>query len=1462
MSTDPAIPENDANLSGLGRALLESKEGSKPSGPWVPPTAEELGKLLPEYEIVKMLGRGGMGAVYMGRQKSLDRPVAIKILSNTLDEADASFAERFKNEARAMGKLNHPGIVAVHDFGQTSGGLLYIVMEYVEGTDVARMIAKEGRLHTDHAMAITAHVCDALAYAHERGIIHRDIKPANIMVGYDGVVKVADFGLAKMTHSNASGLTQSGMAMGTLHYMAPEALMLGSAVDHRADIYAVGVMLYQMLTGKIPQGMFKLPSLQIPGLDPRYDAIIAKGIMEDREARYQSVSEMRRDLDGILTQPVVKVEAEVSQAPAALPTQARPQRPGGMPYRAPQSVAHQKPVAKSSSAWLVWAVLGVLALGGGYVLLNRSSQGGQTLGETPKDRSLANNATPTAPVTVAVTPPQPAPMIVPTSPVESVSKTDMKTATATERRPFRWELTFTKETYESRSSLPQPRPTPEDVNLIQSDHNHGVLRWQFADKRLSQPGLKITGALMRFHTADTQAAGTESRLFVTFDEKTIGSQSGALVNTWNEISLNTDKIPRNSMPFDLVLQCGQNGVVVCNQKSKFPARLILIGEETNAVTVTDSPVFDLQQLPDFRTRVANYQKARHAQLGDLTTKFRNALTTTKTAAPADAAAYDAALAQITTRTTEIEKNLTATEVNPLATLPALAVAAPARLKELWSIFGSETAKIETALVASLDQSLATVQASLTQAANLEAAKAVESYRKQVLALFAAPSPAVALDLMSLADWSKVGGAIWEVVGGAFQSSAFLDGYLTRVLPYDEYELTGEFMASATANGGVFFSLARAPVTGQSNSGYQLQLAGTASLGKSKTGSIGGNLVRDNRFADDTWIAFRIRLANGKIQAWLNGVTYADFSQPPESEKPRGRMIALHQKGVGTVSYRNLRVTPVTPAATTVVPPPASSANRTLLQATKDKPFVNSLGMKFVPVRITGGPTDGKTLLFSVWETRVRDYAAFAAANTDVETSWKDLNEAGVTQTPDHPVVNVTWNDAVRFCEWLTKKDGIICRLPSDHEWSCAAGIGDSENPALTPIQKNSTRKSRRTDGPEYPWGTDDKPPSGFANYKGTQTDAFPFTAPVGSFPATADGLHDLWGNATEWCADWHDPASKMQHVLRGHSWENWGPVRTVNWRLTMPREANGTMVGFRCVIELPVATTSATPPAVVSPTITTNQAPPVSRTPASTATTSLASATKDKPFVNSLGMKFVPVRITSGPTDGKTILFSVWETRVQDYAVYESDTGRKAISPAFQQKPDHPKVMVSWEDANQFCEWLTRRERQNGSLSASERFRLPKDHEWSCAVGIGDRENAAMLPSEKAGRLGLTFPWGTEWPPAKVVGNFAGEEFRPAYEAGKYSGHARGIIGGWRDGFVETSPVGSFPANDAGLYDLSGNVWEWCEDWHDSLKKDRVYRGGSWTNFASGGLSSAARGYRPPTSLLDIVGFRVVLELP
>ncbi|MDZ4404079.1 protein kinase [Prosthecobacter sp.] len=373
---------------------------------WEPPSPEALQAAMPQYEVTEFLGRGGMGAVYKGRQISLERPVAIKILSKELDEREQGFAERFKNEARAMAKLNHPGIIAVYEFGETADGLLYIVMEYVEGTDVARMIARNERLTVEHALAITTWVCDALAYAHARGIVHRDIKPANIMVSADGAVKVADFGLAKVRGSNGEtlGLTQSGMAMGTLHYMAPEALMLGSAVDHRADIYAVGVMLYQMLTGKLPQGMFKLPSRLVPGLDARFDEIIARAMREDRDTRHQSAAELRSELDGIHTHPMVRQGAGSSQMPFS---------------RAPENVVDSAVVEMeprvSKRSWVggvaVFLAAGVV-LAACYLWLNSSSDSGvdstttisTVSGSTGQDTTESEKPPPTASLGTATSP--------------------------------------------------------------------------------------------------------------------------------------------------------------------------------------------------------------------------------------------------------------------------------------------------------------------------------------------------------------------------------------------------------------------------------------------------------------------------------------------------------------------------------------------------------------------------------------------------------------------------------------------------------------------------------------------------------------------------------------------------------------------------------------------------------------------------------------------------------------------------------------------------------------------------------------------------------------------------------------------------------------------------------------------------------------------------------------------------
>jgi serine/threonine protein kinase len=198
------------------------------------------------------------------------------------------------------------------------------------------MIRAQKKLPPDHALAITAHVCDALAVAHAAGIVHRDIKPANVLINQQGQVKVADFGLAKIDDPGSHGLTKTGYAMGTPDFVAPEALMLGTAVDGRADLYAVGVMLYQMLTGQIPRGAWQPASVLSPGTDPRFDQIILKAMQYDRESRYQSSTELRQALDIILTVPLVKQDAP---AAAVVPAAEVAQVPA-------QRSAAQKPVAK------------------------------------------------------------------------------------------------------------------------------------------------------------------------------------------------------------------------------------------------------------------------------------------------------------------------------------------------------------------------------------------------------------------------------------------------------------------------------------------------------------------------------------------------------------------------------------------------------------------------------------------------------------------------------------------------------------------------------------------------------------------------------------------------------------------------------------------------------------------------------------------------------------------------------------------------------------------------------------------------------------------------------------------------------------------------------------------------------------------------------------------------------------
>ncbi len=627
---------------------------------------------MPQYEITGIIGRGGMGAVYKGRQSKLDRDVAIKLLPESLtqDGDEMNFVARFELEAKAMAKLNHPAILSVHDFGETSEGQLFFVMEFIDGMDIQQYIKEHGgTLPQDHALSITAHVLDALEYAHKNGIVHRDIKPANILLNKDGQVKIADFGLAKALptegEEDAPALTMSNVAVGTPDFVAPEALDCDGKPDHRADLYAVGVMLYCMLTGKLPRGAFKYPSEIRSELDPRLDGIVEKAMYANPDSRYSSARELRLAIDPIITTPMSRVQ---------------------------------------------------------------------------------------------------------------------------------------------------------------------MIEQQEAETRAIQ--------------------------------------------------------------------------------------------------------------------IAEEEKAQ-----------------------------------------------------------------------------------------------------------------------------------------------------------ALQAS-------------------------------------------------QVQLAKER---KTKTGMVIG-------------VGVAVVLVIGGLVAFL--------MKKPEDKPDEGNTPA--------VSVAEPKTTPVKKEQPKKPKPaPAGNTTTTLASATKDKPFENSLGMKFVPVPITGGPSDGKTVLFSIWETRVSDYTAFINANPARE--WP---KADFPQDVSHPAVNVSWEGAQAFCVWLTERDrkkGKLgkdehYRLPTDHEWSCAVGIGKEEDAEVIPAAKSGKIADI------FPWGKKWPPPKGSGNYYGEETkrnpvavtsqvtiegynDGYDRTSPVGSFEANEYGLHDMGGNLWEWCGDWLNPNDKERRVLRGTSWHVGSRDNLLSsFRGSYAPATRVYDYGFRCVV--------------------------------------------------------------------------------------------------------------------------------------------------------------------------------------------------------------------------------------------------------------------------------------------------------
>jgi serine/threonine protein kinase len=271
-------------------------------------TPQVLGE---RYEIGGVLGRGGMAEVHRGRDLRLGREVAVKVLRHDLAR-DPSFQVRFRREAQAAASLNHPAIVAVYDTGEDRtpiGATPYIVMEYVEGETLRDVIRREGRLDPERAMSLSADICGALDFSHRNGIVHRDVKPGNVMITPQGTVKVMDFGIARAVSDSAATMTSTAAVIGTAQYLSPEQAR-GESVDARSDVYSMGCLLYELVTGAPPfmgdspvavayqhvREDPKLPSSINPQIPRELDAIVLKSMSKNPANRYQSAAEMRNDL--------------------------------------------------------------------------------------------------------------------------------------------------------------------------------------------------------------------------------------------------------------------------------------------------------------------------------------------------------------------------------------------------------------------------------------------------------------------------------------------------------------------------------------------------------------------------------------------------------------------------------------------------------------------------------------------------------------------------------------------------------------------------------------------------------------------------------------------------------------------------------------------------------------------------------------------------------------------------------------------------------------------------------------------------------------------------------------------------------------------------------------------------------------------------------------------------------------
>jgi serine/threonine protein kinase len=1212
---------------------------------WLPPSAERLARLLPQFQVERLLGAGGMGAVYLGTQVSLHRKVAIKLLPAEL-AGNTEFVNRFKREARTLARLQHPGIVAVHDFGQTTEGHLFFIMEYVDGTDLARLIHSPG-LEASQALEITIQVCEALHYAHDQGVIHRDIKPANVLITQDGRAKLADFGLARPITNLPGEITATRIIMGTPDYMAPEQWQGGE--DHRADIYALGVMLYEMLTGALPRGAFDLPSHKSQ-VDSRLDEVVIKAMRQTPEQRYQAVSEMRDAVRRIrTTQPMPDGARQAENASAQLAQ-----------FGWQDRFTLQEKIGKGGSGqvWRAWdhekGQIVALKL---LVPERQGDEGAMARIEGEADTLRRLHGAEQHPNVVKV----------------------FDFALAEEQVCLVMQHVLGQTlAAETTQSFPTMRDAAALVRTLADAcgwfHQLGVIH-----RDLKPENIMIAEGSGAPVIIDFSIAKDEELMTLTLTQQALGTAAymapeqfgtsqGRVTPAADVFALGvilyellTGHLPYAGDYFEIYQQktTGQRPPYPRLLQPAIPRALEAIVWQALSPVPTD----------------------RYADGHALAEDLGRWLDSSRVQAP-----------HITRR-----KHLAA-RLYPWLPRPLTAVVAAGLIGTPLGWFAWPSLKFQTSSAAASSRARQAEQAPLDLSLPKDEPFQLEAGFTDLF------SP------KKLPFWKDADMGGFRVKDGVATSWTEAEDPQAGLWTYTEHTFSDfvlrlQFRADKeTSNSGVFLRCYTTP-KGKMISRCQVQVGPYPR--SNPTGSIyNAQAAKPVPLrAKGQWNDLEITSKGSKVSVIVNGNLVNEY----QDSGPQSGYIALQNHQDGVVSYRRIRLQSLAPPVKMALPPVVeerlnrrtrresgktipgvddvfpplqgdwivvfksglvhryliypdgrikigeltrvastmdlrsgsawldydkgrvekfaviggrlqvqawSTADRagtasaedvgtgerhdtpgpldesvememrrSLSATTMQTPYENSLGMRFVPLP----RPDGSLLLCSIWETRVRDYAAYAKMNAGVDDAWKrqEFLKRPVSRQADEPVVSVNWHDAWRFCDWLTREEkkrgllpsGCLYRLPTDAEWSGAVGIEHLEDYRQSAASRSNALVTH------FPWGEDFPPPNHAGNYadqthrqegsrgqvvEGHYDDGFFTSSPVGSFPPNKLGIYDLGGNVWEWCEDWYDPMQRDTRILRGAGYFDYDPRRL----RSSSRRTGGDPLrrtfdfGFRVVLEV------------------------------------------------------------------------------------------------------------------------------------------------------------------------------------------------------------------------------------------------------------------------------------------------------